>query len=841
VEQLAMRYRRRVKLWILVVLLLAAAAVAVSRLMVEVRPSIRNVVLISIDTCRADHLNCYGFARRTTPNIDAITQQAVLFENAYTPIPLTLPSHSSMLTGTYPPYHKVHDNLSCRLDESNLTLSEILRERGYTTGAVISSSIISSQFGIGQGFETFDERFVEKVGLHNDVERRGGEASRVACSFLEQHKDKSFFLFLHYYDPHTDYAPPEPFATKYADDLYSGEIAYTDSCIGQVIEKLKGLGLYDSTLLIIVGDHGESLGEHGETEHGYYIYQSTMRVPFIIRPPGFRGAKRVKDVVSLVDITPTILGYLDIAIPVHVQGLDLSGYSGSRSHSNTDRQVYLESMMATMYGCNPLLGLAGQQYKYIRTTNSELYNLPNDPAEKNNLIVEQAKRARLMQGQLEELVGKLSAGRQVGSEMTLDDETRRRLESLGYVGTGGVSETLEFDAGKADPKDYIEYFERSQKVRYLKFDEKFAEARSVCEDMLRQWPELPNTYFMLTEVAFAEGNMADVIKYGSEFLSARAGDVSSQDSDGDSRSTIPIAMAHRFVAQAAYELGRYDLAVQHLTEALRLKSDWPEVYDELGAAYYKQEKLEQAMQNWKEALRYRPDWPEAHNHLALAFYKQGNIDEAIKHWREALRLKPDWAEVRDNLDKLERRRMGEQAIARYVEMLQNDPNDASTRDRLAAELYQQSKIEQAIEQWKEVITLRPEWAEAQNSLATAYYRQRGIVEAIKHWTEAVRLKPDWAEAMNNLAWVLAAANDESLRNTDEAVRLAERACELTKYESAGMLDTLAVAYAAAGRFTDAIGTAEKAVELALETKQNELVEQIRNRLKLYKMDKAYRD
>jgi tetratricopeptide (TPR) repeat protein len=292
------------------------------------------------------------------------------------------------------------------------------------------------------------------------------------------------------------------------------------------------------------------------------------------------------------------------------------------------------------------------------------------------------------------------------------------------------------------------------------------------------------------------------------------------------------------------KLGRWDEAIEACKQAIRIKPDWQdvyEVYNQLGAAYYKQEKFDEAIKNWGHALQLRPDMPEVHNHLALAFYKQGQLEEAIKHWREALRLKPDWQEVRDNLDKIEGRWTGEQSVAQYMEMLRNDPNDASTRDRLAAELYQQGKIDQAIEQWKEVIRLRPEWAEAQNSLATAYYRQGDVAQAIKHWAEAVRLKPDWAEAMNNLAWVLAAARDENLRNAGEAVRLAERACEITKHESAGMLDTLAVAYAAGGRFIDAISAAEKAVELARTAGEQQLAEDIQKRLELYKINKAYCD
>jgi arylsulfatase A-like enzyme/Tfp pilus assembly protein PilF len=844
-----MRDKRRVKLWILVVLLLAAAAVAVSMLMVESRPSIRSVLLISIDTCRADRLSCYGFPRKTTPNIDAIAQEGVLFENAYTPVALTLPAHCSMLTGMYPPSLGVHDNLNYQLDESKVTIAEILREQGYTTGAVISSFVLDGKFGLGQGFDSYYDKFEHPI-IPDGPEQRGDEASRIACSFLEQHKDKPFFLFLHYYDPHTAYAPPQPYASEYADDLYSGEIAYTDSCIGQVIEKMKGLGLYDSTLLIIVGDHGEGLGEHGETEHGYYIYQSTVRVPFIIRPPAFRGAKRVKDVVSLVDVVPTVLSYLGIAIPDGVQGKDLSDYA-SRGTSEQKRQLYCESLTATKYGCNPLLGLIDEQWKYIETTRPELYNLPQDPLEENNLLEQEPKRGRFMQGQLQEMMEQLTSKGLAGSKPAIDEENIRRLESLGYVGTEVVDDSFKLEQDKQDPKDLISYHEDNQKVLHLISHKQFDEARKTCAKLLQDWPDTSadrysmrrncNIHYHLTQIAFDEKKFGETIEHGLRYLALLSGTGDAVSESSGFETFKRIALVHNMVAEAAYKLEKFDQAEEQWNEGLRLIPEWPEVHVAMAAMFFRQGKTDKAIEHWTEALRLRPDLAEIHNNLAAVLYQQGKIEEAIKHWKEALRLKPDWQEVRDNLDKLEGRWTGEQAVARYTEMLQNDPNNASIRDSLAAELYQQGKIDQAIEQWKEVIRLKPEWAEAQNSLATAYYRQGDISGAIKHWREAVRLKPDWAEAMNNLAWVLAAAKDQNLRNTDEAVRLAERSCELTKNENTGMLDTLAVAYAAGGRFTDAIGTAEKAVELARVAGEQKLAEEIQKRLELYKMNKPYSD
>ena len=235
---------------------------------------IRHIVLISIDTCRADHLGCYGYSRKTSPNIDALAADGVLFNHAVAPVPITLPSHSSMLTGTIPPYHGVRDNSSYRLAGSNLTLAEILRENGFVTGAIVGAFVLDSQFGLNQGFGTYDDNLrKEKENMttsHFFNERKGHEVTLIANRWLEKHRKEKFFLFIHYFDPHYPYELHKRFPFNSIPffalprDKYDTEIAYTDSCIGRVINKLKNLNLYDSTLLIITADHGEGLGEHSE-------------------------------------------------------------------------------------------------------------------------------------------------------------------------------------------------------------------------------------------------------------------------------------------------------------------------------------------------------------------------------------------------------------------------------------------------------------------------------------------------------------------------------------------------------------------------------------------------
>ena len=255
--------------------------------------NINNVILISIDTCRADYLGCYGYSQEITPNIDNLAEEGVLFFNTFSPVPITLPAHSSMLCGTTPPYHGTHDNNDYRLDPSNVTLAEILQKNGFSTGAVISAFVLDSKFGLNQGFDYYNDRFENKSHALSINERKAEEASRLAVNWIVDHKNEKFFLFLHFFDPHQVYEPPEPFLSKFKDNPYAGEIAYTDNCVGEIIQKLKALGLYDSSLIVITSDHGEMLGEHGEMTHSYFIYQSAVKVPLIFNLPGlFKGKRR---------------------------------------------------------------------------------------------------------------------------------------------------------------------------------------------------------------------------------------------------------------------------------------------------------------------------------------------------------------------------------------------------------------------------------------------------------------------------------------------------------------------------------------------------------------------
>ncbi len=364
---------------------------------------ITNVILISIDTCRADHLSSYGQPLELTPHIDRVAREGALFEQVISPVPITLPSHSSLMTGTIPPVHGVRDNTDYRLDDSMTTLAEIMKVNGFRTGAVVGAFVLDADFGLDQGFDSYDDRIVGTEGeLY--IERRGEEVSRLAGEWLTENRESKNFLFLHYFDPHADYRPPEPFAGRFPDSPYAGEVAYTDWCIGKVLETLENLGLYDSSLIVITSDHGEALGDHKEQTHAYYVYQSTLRVPWVIKWPGAGGATRVVEPVSLVDVMPTILDLLEIPAPTKIQGESLVPAILANDPTASTRRQYCESLLPTKYGCSPLRGIVENRWKYIQTVEPELYDLRDDPDETQNLAKQESGRAERMDALLSSML-----------------------------------------------------------------------------------------------------------------------------------------------------------------------------------------------------------------------------------------------------------------------------------------------------------------------------------------------------------------------------------------------------------------------------------------------------
>ncbi len=512
---------------IILIVLGLAAALAFYFIKSAGSPKIRNVVLISIDTCRADYLSCYGFPKKTTPIIDAFAEEATLFEHTVSPIPITLPAHCSMLTGKIPPAHGVQNNIGYQLDASNQTLAEILKYNGFSTAAFISSFVLDHSLGMAQGFSIYEDRL--QNASHNistgGNERPADETTGLALKWLERNRNNKSFMFLHYYDPHDAYAPPEPFATEFADNLYAGEIAFTDHCIGMVIRKLKELDMYDSTLLIIAGDHGEMLGEHGELEHSYFIYESAIKVPLLIKQPGQNEAIKIAEPVGLVDIVPTVCSMLKLEPPARLQGMDISPLVKGTVPDGYERFIYSESGTPSTVGASWLMSISNGRWKYIQAPRAELYDVLADRTEATNLIEKEPHRARILEDKLQELLER-SIQKDLDSRVELDAEALKRLQSLGYV-AGASGGPASFNQDQKDPKDLIQVYEQYKVAKHAFDANEFDKAKKVLKQLIPQCPDNHRIYVLLGDIAMRQIQFDSAIGY---YRSARKLDPRQPDS-----------------------------------------------------------------------------------------------------------------------------------------------------------------------------------------------------------------------------------------------------------------------------------------------------------------------
>ena len=413
-----------------------------------------SVLLITLDTTRADRLGAYGKEQAGTRNLDALAREGALFEWAFTTVPITLPAHASILTGTYPDRHGVHDN-GWALPPEPVTLAEVFRDAGYRTAAFVSAFPLYSRFGLDRGFEVYDDQLPAQRSARRSVQQRfAQEVVEDAIAWLTGiDPEDPFFLWVHFYDPHNSYLPPPPYTQWYASDLYQGEIAYMDEWIGKLIAKIEEAGLAEDTIIAVVADHGESLGEHGERTHAELIYNSTMRVPLILRGAPIEAGGRISDPVSVVDLLPTLLELVSLEVPEEVQGTSLA--PALRGDPPPSRSIYFESLYSRFHhGWSELRSIVREGWKYIEapaaTGESELYALAEDPDELRNRINEHPEVAR----QLREELHAQHTQPTPASRPSLGEDEQRQLEALGYL----TNQTSPLGDDDLHPRDGIQVF-----------------------------------------------------------------------------------------------------------------------------------------------------------------------------------------------------------------------------------------------------------------------------------------------------------------------------------------------------------------------------------------------
>jgi arylsulfatase A-like enzyme/Flp pilus assembly protein TadD len=663
-------------------------------------PSATPVLLITVDTLRADHVGAYGARTVQTPAIDSLAAQGVRFDDALVQAPITLPSHTSILSGTYPMWHGARSFSNPGLRPDMGFISEAFERQGYATAAFVSSFALDSSWGLSRGFETYDDRVYpdpDASGHGTKIKRRASDTVDVLLDWLKAHppgapEAKPFFVWLHLYDPHSPYQPPEPFLTRYEGHPYDGEIAYADSQLGRLFDYLREIGVYDRALIVLLSDHGESLGEHGELEHGYFAYRSTLRVPLIFKLPRSttdRAAGQVVQApVGAVDLAPTLLQLLHLQDPISRQFQGTSFAALVLGKGGTDEgQVYSECYAPYFaFGWSPLRSLSTPRYHYIEAPRPELYDFSQDPSEKHNILGQHAADTATLRDRLLDVERRYTDQRSADASASLSAETVEKLKALGYVAYSAPRPAAS-DKELPDPKDrlqiYLDYthamalavahqMDRSdallaslrvrepglyiipcQQGQNATMESRWPDAERYFRECLKLNPSFEPGINGLAAVTAQEGRPYEaemwlrlyLSRHPQDYLSYyRLGSLALTLSDqAEARRDFEKAVALKPGFDLAQEhlgatlmaMGEYAAAIKPLEAAVSLGMDDPRVLNALGTAYLKAQQPEKAIQAFQKALAKNSDLPLVHLNLALADLKIGDRTNARNEFRTA--------------------------------------------------------------------------------------------------------------------------------------------------------------------------------------------------------------
>jgi len=646
-----------------------------------------NIILITIDTLRADHVSAYGENRASTPALDALAAEGARFDHCVSQTPLTLPSHTSMLSSTYPLFNQVRDNGAFRVSESLTLISEVLQTQGMDTAAFIGAFVLHSKWGLNQGFDTYSDRFdpgrYGKILLEN--EKRADEVLGNARRWLERRPaQKRFFAWIHLYDPHSPYSPPPPFDTRFPDDPYRGEVEYTDSELGKFINFLKEKGLYDNSLIIVAADHGEGLGEHGEDGHGMFLYETTIHVPLIIRAPRPFARRTVTETVQLVDVAPTVLDLLDIPAPAQWQGRSLWPLLAGKADSRFG-QAYSETYYPRFhYGWSHLQAFTNHQRKYILAPRDELYDLERDPNETDELAGDRQRgnlRAQLMAFISRYSRGALSAV----AARHMSPEDQRRLAALGYLsGAVKVNDSVPL----ADPKDKIAASNALTQATMLAEEKRPEESAVILDRLIREEPELADAWSLM-------GNVNLKLHRQREALVAF-------------RRALTLKPDNNFlmlnILKTLVATGETEAAANENLRFLKLFPDDPALLEQLGYIHLLQRQPDEALTVLRQAVAIDPAASQSYNLAG-----------------EALIMKKDYTAA--------------EAILRQG--IRENQRAKNTHYLLAQVQESLGRTDQALELYRQELEINPEKYQAAVNLAN-YYKQAGRMdEAARYYRMAV--------------------------------------------------------------------------------------------------------
>jgi arylsulfatase A-like enzyme/Tfp pilus assembly protein PilF len=614
-----------------------------------------NLVVITIDTLRPDHLHCYGNKNIQTPVIDSLAENGVLFEKAVTQVPLTQPSHASIFTGTNPNVHNVRNTGGFTLLPSSVTLATILQKQGWDTAAFVGATVLKKSFGFNQGFSVYDDqmpRSDKTRGFSRVASRPASIVVDHALGWLNTQSKQPFFVWLHFYDPHEPYNPPEKFRRQYPGNPYDAEIAYTDQQVGRFLDAIKKKSPAGKTLIVLLADHGESLGDHGEYNHGVFLYDSTLRIPLIMVGPGVPSGIRIQQQAREIDVLPTILNLMGGKASSAVQGTNMV-------------PAFSEKPVPTTYSCEETLfpkinmgwaelrGIHTAHWMYIRAPKPELYDLDQDPSELHNVIDAHPKEYRELEQELKTLSQVGNNGSETVVTNQMDSQTMEQLRSLGYV--GGTSEhNIELNGKGADPKDRIGILKIIQMAIGPDAD-KLSPSRKI--DLLRsglaQDPTNPDLYYDLGQIYMDSGQYDPAMQvylaalhHGirDEMLLSRLGDLYLR--GGDRKQAIyyfeQTAQVNPLDAQTQSNLGTAYLQSGRFADAERafrralVGQEYAPAYNGLAILGMHRHDLSSARKNYERAIHLNPNYAEAQFNLGLLCKQSGDLDCARKAFRAFL-------------------------------------------------------------------------------------------------------------------------------------------------------------------------------------------------------------
>jgi choline-sulfatase len=527
------------------------------------------VILVSVDTLRADHLPAYGYREVDTPGLDALQKDSVVFDNALSPVPLTLPAHTSLFTGLLPYQHGVRDNVGYRLSPRTTTLASFLRQHGYSTGGAVSAFVLDHATGVAEGFDDYRDDVEMRASGEalGQVQRRGAVTEELLEKWIaEQAPEKPLFAFLHLYEPHSPYDPPEPFRSRYAARPYDGEIAAADAVVARFLGFLKSKQIYDKAIVVFLSDHGEGLGDHGEDEHGIFLYREDLRVPLFVKLPGSaRAGERIASPAGLVDVFPTVAALLGEKVPFALAGEALLA---DGVQPGSERRLYAETLYPRLhFGWSDLASLTDGRHQYIEAPRPELYDWTKDPAEKSDLSAGLPPAFRSMRAQL------LATERPLQPPGAADAETIKKLASLGYLASRPPDAAAK---DLPDPKDRIQTLGRMREVSRLVAAHHENDAVSLLRALTAENPRMLEAWELLTRVLRQSGRprealealeRADRLQPGTPQLLAGLSNLALESGDLTKARSLAQAAIAAGAADVAPLLARIDLSAGDLTRA----------------------------------------------------------------------------------------------------------------------------------------------------------------------------------------------------------------------------------------------------------------------------------